>query len=58
MNGYKIEVDVAYTKIYKSAKKSIYVIDNYIDHIDDFIKDYPNVDLKLNVFYHLRVFSV
>lgn len=29
MNGDKIEADVAYTKIYKSAKKSIYVIDNY-----------------------------
>ena len=30
MNGDKIEADVAYTKLYKSAKKSIYVIDNYI----------------------------
>ena len=30
MNGDKIEADVAYTKIYKSAKKSIFVIDNYI----------------------------
>ena len=30
MNGDKIEADVAYTKIYKSAKKNIYVIDNYI----------------------------
>ena len=30
MNGDKIEADVAYTKIYKSAKKSIYVLDNYI----------------------------
>ena len=30
MNGDKIEADVAYTKIYKSAKKSIYVVDNYI----------------------------
>lgn len=30
MNGDKIEADGAYTKIYKSAKKSIYVIDNYI----------------------------
>ena len=30
MNGDKIEADVAYTKVYKSAKKSIYVIDNYI----------------------------
>ena len=30
MNGDKIEADVAYTKIYKSAKKSIYLIDNYI----------------------------
>ena len=28
MNGDKIEADIAYTKIYKSAKKSIYVIDN------------------------------
>ena len=26
----KIEADVAYTKIYKSSKKNIYVIDNYI----------------------------
>ena len=30
MNGDKIEADVAYTKIYKSVKKSIYLIDNYI----------------------------
>ena len=30
MNGDKIEADVAYTKLYKSARKSIYVIDNYI----------------------------
>ena len=30
MNGDKIEADVAYTKIYKSAKKNIYIIDNYI----------------------------
>ena len=30
MNEDKIEADVAYTKLYKSAKKSIYVIDNYI----------------------------
>ena len=30
VNGDKIEADVAYTKIYKSAKKSIYLIDNYI----------------------------
>lgn len=81
LNGDKIEADVAYTKIYKSAKKSIYVIDNYIglktlellraarDNIqiivfsdnvrnkdmltknilDDFRKDYPNIDLNLKV---------
>lgn len=30
MNGDKIEADIAYTKIYKSARKSIYVVDNYI----------------------------
>ncbi|KDE61750.1 hypothetical protein FUSO5_11065 [Fusobacterium necrophorum BFTR-1] len=30
-NGDKIEANIAYTKIYKSAKKSIYVIDNYIE---------------------------
>lgn len=30
MNGNKIEADLAYTKIYNSAKKRIYVIDNYI----------------------------
>lgn len=30
MNGDKIEADVACTKIYKSAKKSIFVIGNYI----------------------------
>lgn len=30
MNGEKIEADIAYTKIYKSAKKSVYVVDNYI----------------------------
>ena len=81
MNGDKIEADVAYTKIYKSAKKSIYVIDNYIglktlellraardktqivvfsdnvknkdmltkNILDDFRKDYPNIDLKLKI---------
>lgn len=30
MNGQKVEADVAYTKIYRSSKKSIYVVDNYI----------------------------
>ena len=30
MDGNKIEADLAYCKIYKSAKKSIYVVDNYI----------------------------
>lgn len=30
MDGKKIEADLAYCKIYKSAKKSIYVVDNYI----------------------------
>lgn len=30
MNGEKIEADIAYTTIYKSAKKSICVVDNYI----------------------------
>ena len=31
LNGEKIEADVAYQSIYKLAKKSIYVIDDYID---------------------------
>ena len=30
LDGQKIEAEEAYTKIYKSAKKSVYVIDNYI----------------------------
>ena len=30
MDGNKIEADLAHCKIYKSAKKSIYVVDNYI----------------------------
>ncbi len=30
MDGQKIEANVAYTSIYQSAKKSIYVVDNYI----------------------------
>ncbi len=30
MNGQKIEGDIAYSNIYKSAKKTIYVVDNYI----------------------------
>lgn len=30
MNGEKIEADLAYSKIYKSAKKTIFVVDNYI----------------------------
>lgn len=93
MNGDKIEADVAYTKIYKSAKKSIYVIDNYIglktlellrvardkteiivfsdnvknkdmltkNILDDFRKEYPNVDLKLKVAdkkYHDRYIAI
>ena len=93
MNGDKIEANVAYTKIYKSAKKSIYVIDNYIglktlellrsardkteiiifsDNIrnkemltknilDDFIKSYPNLVLKLKVTdkkYHDRYIAI
>ncbi|HEO5759950.1 TPA: ORF6N domain-containing protein [Streptococcus agalactiae] len=93
MNGDKIEADVAYTKIYKSAKKSIYVIDNYIglktlellraardktqivvfsdnvknkdmltkNILDDFRKDYPNIDLKLKMAgkkYHDRYIAI
>ena len=93
MNGDKIEADVAYTKIYKSAKKSIYVIDNYIglktlellratkDNVEiivfsdnvknkdmltknilnDFRKDYPNINLKLKVAgkkYHDRYIAI
>ncbi|HGC7956901.1 TPA: ORF6N domain-containing protein [Streptococcus pyogenes] len=93
MNGDKIEADVAYTKIYKSAKKSIYVIDNYIglktlellraardktqivvfsdnvknkdmltkNILDDFGKDYPNIDLKLKIAgkkYHDRYIAI
>ena len=93
MNGDKIEADVAYTKIYKSAKKSIYVIDNYIglktlellraardktqiivfsdnvknkdmltkNILDDFRKDYPNIDLKLKIagkIYHDRYIAI
>ena len=93
MNGDKIEADVAYTKIYKSAKKSIYLIDNYIglktlellraardkiqitvfsdnvknkdmltkNILDDFRKDYPNIDLKLKIAgkkYHDRYIAI
>ena len=93
MNGEKIEADVAYTKIYKSAKKSIYVVDNYIglktlellraakdkteiivfsDNIknkdmltksilNDFRKDYPNINLKLKIAgkkYHDRYIAI
>ena len=93
MNGDKIEADVAYTQIYKSAKKSIYVIDNYIglktlellraarnktqiivfsdnvknkdmltkNILDDFVKDYPNIDLKLKIAgkkYHDRYIAI
>ena len=93
LNGDKIEADVAYTKIYKSAKKSIYVIDNYIglktlellraardnmqiivfsdnvrnkdmltkNILDDFRKDYPNIDLNLKIAdkkYHDRYIAI
>ena len=93
MNGDKIEADVAYTKIYKSAKKSIYVIDNYIglktlellraakdsveviifsdnvrnkdmltkNILNDFIRDYPNINLKMKIAgkkYHDRYISI
>ena len=30
LNGQKVEADAAYSKIYKSARSSIYVVDNYI----------------------------
>ena len=93
MNGDKIEADVAYTKIYKSAKKSIYVIDNYIglktlellraakdnaeiivfsdnvknkdmltkNILNDFRRDYPNINLKMKVAgkkYHDRYIAI
>ena len=93
MNGDKIEADVAYTKIYKSAKKSIYVIGNYVglktlellraardktqiivfsdnvknkdmltkNILDDFRKDYHNIDLKLKIAgkkYHDRYIAI
>lgn len=93
MNGDKIEADVAYTKIYKSAKKSIYVIVNYIglktlellraakDNVEiivfsdnvknkdmltknilnDFRRDYPNINLKMKVAgkkYHDRYIAI
>lgn len=93
MNGDKIEADVAYTKIYKSAKKSIYVIDNYIglktlellratkdsveviifsdnvrnkdmltkNILNDFIRDYPNINLKMKIAgkkYHDRHIAI
>ena len=93
MNGDKIEADVAYTEIYKSAKESIYVIDNYIElktlellraakdktliivfsdnvrHKDmltknilnDFRKDYPNINLKMKLAgkkYHDRYIAI
>ena len=93
MNGDKIEADVAYTKIYKSARKSIYVIDNYIglktlellraakDNVEvtlfsdnirnkdmltknilnDFRRDYPNINLKMKVAgkrYHDRYIAI
>ena len=31
LNGEKIEADIAYQEIYKTAQKSIYIIDDYID---------------------------
>lgn len=93
MNGDKIEADLAYTKIYKSAKKSIYVIDNYIglktlellraakdsveiivfsdnvknkdmltkNILNDFRKDYPNINLKMKIAgkkYHDRYIAI
>lgn len=93
MNGDKIEADVAYTKIYKSAKKSIYIIDNYIglktleliraakdkaeiiifsdnvknkdmlteNILNDFRKDYPNINLSLKTAdkkYHDRYIAI
>ena len=93
MNGDKIEADVAYTKLYKSAKKSIYVIDNYIglktlellraakdsveviifsnnvrnkdmltkNLLNDFIRDYPDINLKMKVAgrkYHDRYIPI
>ena len=93
MNGDKLEADVAYTKIYKSARKSIYVIDNYIglktlellraakDNVEvtlfsdnirnkdmltknilnDFRRDYPNINLKMKVAgkrYHDRYIAI
>ena len=34
LNGEKIEADIAYQEIYKTAQKSIYIIDDYIDKLE------------------------
>ena len=87
LNGNRVESNLAYNKIYKMAKKSIYIIDDYINlktlvllkdinknvkvtifsdnvnnklhkiEYDDFIKEYPSVDISFRVtdnMYHDR----
>ena len=86
-NGQTVEADIAYSEIYSYAKKTIHIVDNYINlktlvllksvpfgvkififsdninhglhqsEIDDFKKEYPNVDITLKVsggIYHDR----
>ncbi len=50
MNGQKIEANVAYSTIYKSAKKTIYVVDNYISLKTLELLRVANSDVQIIVF--------
>ena len=50
MNGKKIDADVAYISIYKKAKKSIFVIDNYISIKTLSLLSYAKKNISISIF--------
>jgi len=67
--GQKLEADIAYIEIYQQAKKSIYVVDDYMNakslqhlfqkadgvEVTDFQNEYPSLQIKPNPDCHDRL---
>ena len=56
--GQKLEADIAYIEIYQQAKKSIYVVDDYMNAkslVTDFQNEYPSLRIKPNPDCHDRL---
>ena len=48
LNGKSVEADIAYNEIYHKAKKSIYIIDNYVSlKTLIYLKDIENIDIHI-----------